>query len=445
MLKYFGTDGVRGLANKDLTAAMAYRIGRCLGTMKQGGSPRVLVCQDTRLSSDMLRSALVAGLLSSGAEVYDEGVSSTPSVSYLVAREGFDYGAMISASHNPFGDNGIKLFDSEGEKLDDEREEIIESYMDKEEDDLPLPTSEKLGHYRQGGALKKEYLDWLRSKVKADFHGLKLIVDCANGSTSYLAPQLFKSLGIEAKFIHCSPNGVNINKKCGSTHLESLLSAVKSGDCDFGFAFDGDGDRFMAFSRDGQLIDGDAQIYLHAMEFESEGTLSRHKAVMTVMSNLALRKGLKEAGIGYEIVAVGDKNVQAKMREDGLKVGGEQSGHVIFLDDLNTGDGLLSAIKLLNLYKNHPEIYAKIAGFRSFPQLLVNVRFSSKEALEKAASSKQLTEASKREGDALGDEGRVLVRASGTEPLLRIMVEAKTDAICQEVAARLSSLIKEAK
>jgi phosphoglucosamine mutase len=443
MLKYFGTDGVRGLANKDLTAEMAYRIGRCLATMKKDKKPRILICRDTRLSSDMLKAALLAGLLSSGAEVFDEGVSSTPSISYLVRKKCFDYGVMISASHNPFGDNGIKIFNGEGEKLDDDSEELIEAYMDKKEDDLPLPTGKELGRCHKGTSLKKEYLAWLRSKAKASFYGLKVLVDCANGSTSLLAPTLFRSLGIKASYIHADPDGVNINEKCGSTHLESLTRAFKKGHYDFGFAFDGDGDRFMALSKSGQLIDGDAQIYLHALEFEKEGILTNHKAVMTVMSNLALRQGLEKEGIGYEVVAVGDKYVQAEMKKDGLKVGGEQSGHVIFLDDLNTGDGLLSAIKLMNLYKQEPDVYAKLDSFHSFPQYLLNIKFDSKEKLEAVASSRKLTDASSEEEKNLNKEGRVLVRASGTEPLLRIMVEAKTDKICHEVASRLETLIKE--
>jgi phosphoglucosamine mutase len=444
MLKYFGTDGVRGVANETLTAKTAYRIGRYLGQNKsENCKSKILVCQDTRLSSDLLRTALISGLLSSGAIVYDEGISSTPSVSYLVRQEKFDYGVMISASHNPFADNGIKVFNSVGEKLEDEIEEKIEAYMDAKEDYLPLPSGKDLGHLYDGSPLKEEYLGWLISKAQGDFSSVKVLFDCANGSTSYLAPKLFSLLKVQAHFINASSNGVNINEKCGSTHLEGLKKAFLEGDYDLGFAFDGDGDRFMAFARDGKLIDGDLQIFLHALCLKKKNLLSENKVVITVMSNLGLRKALDKAGIGYEIVPVGDKNVQAKMKEESLKVGGEQSGHVIFLDELNTGDGLLSAIEMLNLFVNEPAIYNEHKTFKVYPQVLKNVSFSSHDDLKKAFNDAHVTKVIEEVTKELDGEGRVLVRESGTEALLRVMIEARSDKECSLYAEKIVSAIKE--
>ena len=439
MLKYFGTDGVRGKANETLNATVAYRIGRCLGRLKKGSAPKVLVCEDTRLSSEMLRNAIISGLLTSGAEVYDERVSSTPSVSYLVMKHSFDYGVMVSASHNPFDDNGIKIFNRLGEKLEDSIEEIIEEYMDREEDDLPKPIGTKLGRYHDGESLKQEYIEWLKSKSKGDYSKIKVVVDCANGSTSYLAPALFASLGIQATFINSTPNGININAKCGSTHMEGLKKVFDLGGYDFGLAFDGDGDRFLAFGPGGRFIDGDAQIYLHAIEMKKNGLLSKNRAVMTVMSNLGLRKGLAKNGIDFSIVSVGDKYVQAEMKKNELKIGGEQSGHVIFLDDLNTGDGLLSAIHLLDLYVNDPKVYALVKSLKVYPQILKNISFKTKDELLKVATSPVLLKYGQEVEESLHGEGRVLIRSSGTEPLLRIMVEGPTEASCLDAIARIET------
>lgn len=439
MLNYFGTDGVRGKANETLDSAKAYRIGRCLGRLKKGGAPKVLVCEDTRLSSEMLKCSLISGLLTSGAEVYDERVSSTPSVSYLVMKHSFDYGVMVSASHNPFDDNGIKIFNAQGEKLEDSIEEIIEEYMDRAKDDLPKPTGDKLGRYIDGESLKQEYLEWLKGKSKGDYSSLSVIVDCANGSTSYLAPALFASLNLKAKFINATPNGTNINAKCGSTHMEGLKEAFDKGHYDFALAFDGDGDRFLAYGPSGCLIDGDAQIFLQSLEMKKNGLLSHNKAVMTVMSNLGLRKGLAKNGIEYSIVAVGDKYVQAEMKKNSLKIGGEQSGHVIFLDDLNTGDGLLSAIHLLDLYVNDPKTFGAIKSFRVYPQTLKNISFKTKEELTKVATSPILLAYGKEVEESMKGEGRVLIRSSGTEPLLRIMVEGPTHEACLDAIARIEA------
>jgi phosphoglucosamine mutase len=441
--KYFGTDGVRGVANETLTAAMAYRIGRYLGQYPAGKKNKVLLCRDTRLSGEMLKSALLAGLLSSGAEVYDEGVSTTPSISYLVVKKHFDFGVMISASHNPFYDNGIKVFNHLGEKLENEIENKIEEYMDRPQDDLPCPSKEDVGHLYDGDSLKQDYIHWLSKKATSDYSSLKVLVDCANGSASYVAPFLYQKIGLNATFINASPNGININAGCGSTHMEALSAAFHKGHYDLAFAFDGDSDRFMALAPDGRLIDGDAMIYLNALSLKKAGKLHSNTVVITVMSNFGLRKVLEDKGIGYDTVAVGDKNVQARLKEKDLSIGGEQSGHVIFLEDLNTGDGLLSSIKLLNLFVKEKAIFKELGDFVVYPQVLKNVNFASRDILEKTASSASLKAEIASEEKALGNHGRILVRPSGTEPLLRVMAEADTQKRCQDIVDHLVHFIEE--
>lgn len=437
MGKYFGTDGVRGVANKNLTAEMAYRIGRCLGQYPHGKKNKILLCRDTRLSGEMLKSALLSGLLASGADVYDEGISTTPSISFLVNAEHFDFGVMISASHNPYYDNGIKVFNHLGEKLEENVENEIEDYMDREKDDLPFPENEKLGHLYDGDSLKQEYIAWLAKKANANFSSLKVLVDCANGSADFVAPSLYQKLGLNATFINASPNGININLDCGSTHLANLQKEFAHGGYDLGLAFDGDSDRFIALAPDGRVIDGDALIYLNALSFKKAHKLRSNKVVITVMSNFGLRKILEEKGIGYETVAVGDKYVQAKMKEKNLTIGGEQSGHVIFLDDLNTGDGLLSSIKLLNLFVREKAVFAQLPDFVVYPQVLENVPFPSRERLERAAESSSLQSLIEKEESLLKGQGRILVRASGTEPLLRVMAEAPSPELCHEIVSSI--------
>ncbi|MCI1244513.1 MAG: phosphoglucosamine mutase [Bacilli bacterium] len=438
MLKHFGTDGVRGVALITLTVKMAYRIGRSLGRMAFLDQKPVLVCEDTRLSGETLKGALIDGLLKSGAVVYDSAVSTTPSVSYLVKAKRFAYGVMISASHNPYGDNGIKVFNGEGEKLADDREGIIEEYMDREADDLPLAP----GRLVSGDGLKEEYLAWLASKAQGGYGKARVLVDCANGSASALAPRLYEKLGVDAFFINAAPNGRNINDDCGSTHLEGLRKAYLEKGCDLGFAFDGDGDRFMAFGPGGRLIDGDALVFLGALYLREKKALKNDTVVITVMSNFGLRKALEEEGIAYKTVAVGDKNVQQALKKDGLSLGGEQSGHVIFLDDLNTGDGLLSSLKLLDIFVHEPALYRKIAEFAVYPQILKNVPFATREALEKAANDPALRDFVARQEASLKGQGRVLVRPSGTEPLLRVMAEASDEGKCAKAVEEIVSFIK---
>lgn len=438
MGKYFGTDGVRGIANETLTAPMAYRIGRYLGQYPNGKKNRVLLCRDTRISGSMLLHSVLAGLLASGADVYDEGISTTPSISYLVEKEHFDFGIMISASHNPFGDNGIKVFNANGEKLEDEVELLIENYMDGKKDDLPTPSLGGIGRYFDGNALKLEYVEWLSKKINCKVGGLKVLVDCANGSASYVAPLLYQKIGLDATFIHASPDGLNINKDCGSTHLESLKKEFAKGGFDLAFAFDGDGDRFMAFSPKGRLIDGDAMIYLNALAMRKKSILHENRVVLTVMSNFGLRKILDKNGIDYDIVNVGDKNVQQRLKEKHLSLGGEQSGHVIFLDELNTGDGLLSSLKLISIFVKDKAVFNRLDDFVVYPQVLANVRFKDKATLERVASSEKLAILTKEEEARLNGTGRLLVRKSGTEPLLRVMAEDLSLALCQKIVNEIA-------
>lgn len=442
MGKYFGTDGVRGESNLSLTVDMAYRIGRYLGQYPNGKKNRILVCRDTRLSGGMLLAALTAGLTSSGSDVFDEGVSTTPSVSYLVRRDKFDFGVMISASHNVFSDNGIKVFNREGEKLEETIELEIESYMDSKDDYLPAKVKGEIGQLIGGESLKREYITWLEGKADKDYSGLKVIVDTANGSASYVAPTLYKELGIDATFINSDPNGVNINDHCGSTHLESLMAAYNKGGYDLGLAFDGDSDRFMAIGPGGRLIDGDAMLYLSSLYLKKQNQLRNNAAVMTVMSNYGLRKALDEAGIDYRIVSVGDKNVQMEMKKEGLSVGGEQSGHVIFLNDLNTGDGLLSSLKLMHIFLKEKGIYGEIEKFKVYPQVLINVSFPTRDVLKKALESEEVVAEKAKAEKRLENNGRLLLRASGTEPLIRVMAESLDEELCASVVNDLVKVIE---
>lgn len=375
MGKYFGTDGVRGLANQELTTRIAYRIGRFIGQYPNGKKNRIIIARDTRLSGEMLLASLVSGITASGSDVYDEGVSTTPSISYLVKERQFDYGIMISASHNPFYDNGIKIFSSEGEKLSNDIELLIEDYIDRIQDDLPVD-SNRIGRWFHGKDLLNDYQRFLMSKITEDLSSLRILVDGANGSASKVVPDLFSKIGLNAEYIHIVPNGRNINEQCGSTHLTSLMETIQRKEYDIGLAFDGDADRLMVVSPDGSLVDGDAIIYLCACYLKDKGLLKDNKVVITVMSNLGLKKALDAKGIQYEITTVGDKYVQAKMKELHLSLGGEQSGHIIFLDDLNTGDGILTAIKVMCIMKNTGKSLKELLeGLTIYPQNYVMLLF----------------------------------------------------------------------
>lgn len=441
MGKYFGTDGVRGLANQELTTRIAYRIGRFIGQYPNGKKNRIIIARDTRLSGEMLLASLVSGITASGSDVYDEGVSTTPSISYLVKERQFDYGIMISASHNPFYDNGIKIFSSEGEKLSNDIELLIEDYIDRIQDDLPVD-SNRIGRWFHGKDLLNDYQRFLMSKITEDLSSLRILVDGANGSASKVVPDLFSKIGLNAEYIHIVPNGRNINEQCGSTHLTSLMETIQRKEYDIGLAFDGDADRLMVVSPDGSLVDGDAIIYLCACYLKDKGLLKDNKVVITVMSNLGLKKALDAKGINYEITTVGDKYVQAKMKELHLSLGGEQSGHIIFLDDLNTGDGILTAIKVMCIMKNTGKSLKELLeGLTIYPQKLRNVVVRNKEYVLQHAGLKKLVE--DLEKNVLKGNGRILLRASGTESLVRVMCEAETNEICNEVVNQLVNYIED--
>lgn len=441
MGKYFGTDGVRGLANQELTTRIAYRIGRFIGQYPNGKKNRIIIARDTRLSGEMLLASLVSGITASGSDVYDEGVSTTPSISYLVKERQFDYGIMISASHNPFYDNGIKIFSSEGEKLSNEIELLIEDYIDRIQDDLPVD-SNRIGRWFHGKDLLNDYQRFLMSKITEDLSSLRILVDGANGSASKVVPDLFSKIGLNAEYIHIVPNGRNINEQCGSTHLTSLMETIQRKEYDIGLAFDGDADRLMVVSPDGSLVDGVAIIYLCACYLKDKGLLKDNKVVITVMSNLGLKKALDAKGINYEITTVGDKYVQAKMKELHLSLGGEQSGHIIFLDDLNTGDGILTAIKVMCIMKNTGKSLKELLeGLTIYPQKLRNVVVRNKEYVLQHAGLKKLIE--DLEKNVLKGNGRILLRASGTESLVRVMCEAETNEICNEVVNQLVNYIED--
>ncbi|ADU28461.1 phosphoglucosamine mutase [Evansella cellulosilytica] len=446
MGKFFGTDGVRGVANKELTPELAFKLGRYGGYVltKERNKPKILIGRDTRISGHMLEGALVAGLLSIGAEVMRLGVISTPGVAFLTKALSADAGVMISASHNPVEDNGIKFFGSDGFKLLDSQEEEIEKLLQTEdnlEDDLPRPVGGDIGQvndYFEGG---QKYLQFLKQTVQEDFSGLKIALDCAHGSASPLATHLFADLEAEQICtIGSSPNGVNINDQVGSTHPEALVSLVLEKGADIGLAFDGDADRLIAVDEKGNVIDGDQIMYICAKYYKEQGRLSHNTVVTTVMSNIGFYKALENIGVQTKQTAVGDRYVMEEMRKGGYNIGGEQSGHIIFLDYATTGDGLLSAIQLCSILKASGKPLSELASeMPKYPQKLVNVRVADKHALttnEVIAAEIDIVEAE------MNGEGRILVRPSGTEPLVRVMAEAPTEELCDKYVDKIVAVVQ---
>ena len=438
MGKYFGTDGARGVAGKQITGALAYRIGRFIG---HGKKNKILIARDTRISGKLLADAVGVGATSSGSDVYDIGVSTTPSVSYLVRKHGFDYGVMISASHNPYYDNGIKVFNAEGEKLEAEREDKIEEYIDNPADDLPLMTNDQIGRYMPCDELLDEYIDFLVSKADPKVKNLKVFIDCSNGSSSAIAPKVLEKLGVNFKVVANKPDGLNINDHCGSTKIENDAEPVRNGGFDLGFAFDGDADRCLALTNEGVVIDGDQLIYLNALNLKKNGKLSGNTVVITVMSNLGLKKALAAEGVDFHETAVGDKYVQMDMKANNLSIGGEQSGHIIFLDDLNTGDGVLTMIHTLNVVASEGKsLQELVAKLKIYPQSLKNVTVTNKEAVLSNAGFKAKI---KELEDELKGNGRILVRPSGTEPKIRVMCEAPTQEECDKITSTLAAYVED--
>lgn len=443
MGKYFGTDGVRGVANSELTPELAFKLGRCGGYVltKDKNNPKVLIGRDTRISGHMLEGAMVAGLLSIGAEVMRLGVLSTPGVAYLTKALGAEAGVMISASHNPVADNGIKFFGPDGFKLSDEQELEIESLMDMAEDQLPRPVGGDLGQvndYFEGG---QKYLQYLKQTVDEDFSGIHIALDCAHGATSSLASHLFADLDADLSMIGASPNGLNINEGVGSTHPGTLAAYVKEKEADIGLAFDGDGDRLIAIDENGDIVDGDQIMYICGKYLKEQGRLKHSTVVSTVMSNLGFYKALDSNGIESVQTAVGDRYVVEEMKKSGYNLGGEQSGHIIFLDYVTTGDGLLTGLQLVNIMKMTKKPLSELAKeMQKFPQKLVNIRVTDKHHVTDNEKVHAIITEVENE---MNGNGRILVRPSGTEPLVRVMAEAATEELCDAYVERIALVVEQ--
>ena len=444
MGKYFGTDGFRGEANVTLTVEDAYKVGRFLGwyygQKTKADRCRVVIGKDTRRSSYMFEYSLVSGLTASGADVYLLHVTTTPSVSYVVRTEEFDCGIMISASHNPYYDKVIKVINGRGEKLEEETIEKIESYLDGEMGEIPFAKRDAIGRTVDYAAGRNRYIGYLISLATRSFKNMRVGLDCANGSASAIAKNVFDALGAETHVINNTPDGLNINTNCGSTHIEGLQKYVVENHLDVGFAYDGDADRCLAVDSEGKLVDGDKILYVCGKYMKEQGTLVNNTVVTTVMSNFGLYKAFEREGISYEKTAVGDKYVYENMSQNGHCLGGEQSGHIIFSKHATTGDGILTSLKLMEVILEKKETLAKLADeVQIYPQVLKNVRVKDKEA---AQADRDVQAEVQKVSDALGDTGRILVRPSGTEPLIRVMVEAPTDEICGKYVAQVVEMIE---
>ena len=429
MGKYFGTDGFRGEANVNLTVEHAFKVGRFLGWyFGKDHKARVVIGKDTRRSSYMFEDALSAGLTASGADAYLLHVTTTPSVSYVVRTEEFDCGIMISASHNPFYDNGIKVIDCNGHKMDAAVEALIEDYIDGKTPEIPFATGENIGRTVDFEAGSNRYIGHLISIPTRSFKNMIVGMDCANGSASSVAKSVFDALGAKTYVINNEPNGTNINTNCGSTHIDVLQAFVKEKGLDVGFAYDGDADRCIAVDENGNVVDGDLILYVCGKYLKEQGKLDNNTIVTTVMSNLGLYKACDKAGISYEKTAVGDKYVNENMMANGHCIGGEQSGHIIFSKYASTGDGILTSLMVMGVILDKKQkLSALCTDVKIYPQLLKNVRVADK---KEARENPAVVAAVQKVADELGDDGRILVRESGTEPLIRVMVEAATDELC---------------
>lgn len=431
-MKYFGTDGFRGVANEGLNVEHAYKIGRFVGWYygaRVGKKARVVLGKDTRRSSYMFESALTSGLVASGADVYMLHVIPTPGVSYETVDGCFDCGIMITASHNPYTDNGIKLVNGEGYKMDEDVLQQVEDYIDGKVE-VPLATGEAIGQtvdYMQG---RNRYIAYLIASANFSLQGVKVGIDCANGAASSVAKPVFDALGADVRVINNAPNGFNINVSCGSTHIEALQRHVVEQGLDVGFAYDGDADRCIAVDERGHVVDGDLILYVCGKYLSKHGRLAAGTVVPTVMSNYGLFKAFDQAKLSYETTAVGDKNVYACMRKNGYSLGGEQSGHIIFGDIECTGDGIMTSLRIMEVMRAEREpLSALTRPVKLYPQLLVNVKVTDKEA---AMAAQPVLDAVKEAGEFLAGNGRVLVRASGTEPLVRVLAEAPEKELCRQ-------------
>ena len=455
MGRYFGTDGFRGEANQNLTADHAHRIGRFLGwyygeLKRRAGDDtpaRIVIGKDTRRSSYMFEYALVGGLVASGADAYLLHVTTTPSVAYVARTDGFDCGIMISASHNPYYDNGIKLMNGNGEKMDEGTIGLVEDYLDgklhvfdQDYAEIPYAHREKIGCTVDYVAGRNRYMGYLISLGLYSFKGVKVGLDCANGSSWNIAKTIFDALGAKTYVINAQPDGTNINENAGSTHIEGLQQLVKDNGLDVGFAYDGDADRCLCVDEQGRVVDGDAILYIYSKYMQERGKLIPNTVVTTVMSNFGLYKAFDEAGIGYAKTAVGDKYVYEYMTQNGCRLGGEQSGHIIFSKYASTGDGILTSLKIMEaMMASKKKLSQLTEGLTIYPQVLENVRVKDK---AKAQADPEVQAAVDAVAQALGDSGRILVRESGTEPLLRVMVEAETEELCHQYVDQVVAVVK---
>lgn len=442
MGKYFGTDGFRGEANVDLTVEHAFKVGRFLGWyFGREHKARVVIGKDTRRSSYMFEYALAAGLTASGADAYLLHVTTTPSVSYVVRTEDFDCGIMISASHNPYYDNGIKIINGKGHKMEADVEDQIEAYIDGETEELPLAQREAIGRTVDYAAGRNRYIGHLIALATRSFKDIKVGLDCSNGSASSIAKSVFDALGAKTYVISNEPDGLNINRECGSTHIEALQTFVKQKDLDIGFAYDGDADRCIAVDENGNVVNGDLIMYICGKYMMEQGRLEDNTIVTTVMSNLGLYKACDKIGMKYEQTKVGDKYVYENMQQNGYVLGGEQSGHIIFSKHARTGDGILTSLMVMEVMLEKKQSLAKLCSeVKIYPQLLKNIRVTDKKT---ARENPEVQKAVAAVTEALGDDGRILVRESGTEPVIRVMVEADTDEICEKYVNQVIAVIKE--
>ena len=445
MGKYFGTDGFRGEANKDLTVEHAFKVGRYLGyyygKKNPEGKAKVVIGKDTRRSSYMFEYALVAGLTASGADAYLMHVTPTPSVSYIVRSDNFDCGIMISASHNPYYDNGIKVINGMGYKLEAAVEEEIEAYIDGEIGEIPLATRDNIGKTVDYTMGRNRYIGYLMTIPTRPFKNMRVGLDTANGASYLIAKSVFDALGAKTYIINNDPDGFNINTECGSTHIEKLQAFVKENNLDVGFAYDGDADRCLCVDDKGEIVDGDKILYVCGRYLKDKGELNNNTVVTTIMSNLGLYKAFDKKGINYEKTAVGDKYVFENMMENGHSIGGEQSGHIIFSKYATTGDGVLTSLMIMEVILGRKVKLSELFNSLTiFPQLLVNIKVTSKDDVMNDPDILKLNDEIAEE---LGDDGRLLLRKSGTEPVIRVMVEAGTDELCKKYVDRMVDFIKE--
>ena len=442
MGKYFGTDGFRGEANVQLTVDNAFKVGRYVGWYYgRDHKAKIVIGKDTRRSSYMFEYSLVAGLTASGADVFLLHVTTTPSVSYVVRTEGFNCGIMISASHNPYYDNGIKVINEKGEKLEESVITEIEKYLDGEIEEIPFAKKDKIGRTVDFAAGRNRYIGYLISIATRSFKNMKVALDCANGSASAIAKNVFDALGAQTHVINNEPNGLNINTDCGSTHIEHLQKFVVEEGCDVGFAYDGDADRCIAVDEKGNVVDGDGIMYICGKYMKEQGSLFHNTVVTTVMSNFGLYKAFDREGISYEKTAVGDKYVYENMAATGNCLGGEQSGHIIFSKHATTGDGILTSLKVMEVILEKKQTLAKLASeYEVYPQVLKNVKVKDKKA---AQDDEKVQAEVKKVTESLGSDGRILLRQSGTEPVVRVMVEASDLETCEKYVDQVIKVMEE--